>query len=122
MSETENTNVPEQWAIVSLFGHRNVVGRVSDAQYGGCAFVRVDVLMGDGQERTAYYGQAAIYSIEFVDQATARLIAHRNERLVAPFMLPEPWARVIATMERMERNARHAENPPSATDDKDIVF
>lgn len=39
----------EQWAIVDLFGHTRIAGKVSEQVIGGCSFVRVDVPeRGDG--------------------------------------------------------------------------
>ena len=38
----------EMWGIIDLFGHQKVAGYISEAQIGGCAFVRVDVPEVDG--------------------------------------------------------------------------
>lgn len=72
----------EQWAIVELFGHQRIAGRVSEQTIGGCSFVRVDVpeLVGaEGkpplQGFTKLYGQGAIYAVTFVDQPAAMAAA-----------------------------------------------
>ena len=33
----------EQWAIVEIFGHQRIAGKVTEQTIGGCSFVRVDV-------------------------------------------------------------------------------
>ncbi|WP_207000657.1 hypothetical protein [Trinickia mobilis] len=77
----------EQWAIVELFGHQRIAGRISEQTIGGCAFVRVDVpaLPADDtyiatQAFTKLYGNGAIYAMSFVDEAAA-LMAARQLRL-----------------------------------------
>ena len=84
------------WAIVELFGHARIAGRISDQTFGGAAMVRVDVPAVtymetgwetvDGDRRrtstqrtipahTRSFGGGAIYSINWVDEATATLAA-----------------------------------------------
>lgn len=80
----------EQWAIVEIFGHQKIAGKVTEQTIGGCAFVRVDV--PDLPERTVddygtprlnppvagytkLYGNGAIYAITFVDEAIAKATA-----------------------------------------------
>lgn len=61
-----------QWAIVELFGHTRIAGRVTEQVIGGCSFVRVDVPKTDSnQSFTKLFGQGAIYAISFVDEETA---------------------------------------------------
>jgi hypothetical protein len=68
---TEKT--ADQWAIVELFGHKKIAGRISEQTLGGCSFVRIDVPEVDGAPAwTRLYGQGAIYSISFTDEETAR--------------------------------------------------
>jgi hypothetical protein len=40
MADTPST---EQWAIVEIFGHQRIAGRLTEQTIGGCSFVRVDV-------------------------------------------------------------------------------
>jgi hypothetical protein len=66
----------EEWAIVELFGHQRIAGRVSEQTVGGTAFVRVDVPAREGvQPMTRLFGQGAIYSMTIVDEETAQLAA-----------------------------------------------
>ncbi|MDP3579114.1 hypothetical protein [Methyloversatilis sp.] len=70
----------ETWAIVDLFGHTKVAGRLSEQQIGGSSFVRLDIpeVKSDSihiAPHTRLFGAAAIYGITFVDQATATMAA-----------------------------------------------
>ena len=61
----------EQFAIVELFGHQVIAGKVSEQVIGGQGFVRVDVPVIEGQEAfTKFYGSGAIYAITPCDEMT----------------------------------------------------
>jgi hypothetical protein len=76
---------------VELFGHARVAGRISEQVFGGAALVRVDVPEVTYVERpldrnlpertvtipahTRSFGGAAIYSINWTDEAAAKLAA-----------------------------------------------
>ena len=63
----------EAWAIVELFGHQRIAGRLTEQTIGGCNFVRVDVPEVNGNQAfTKLFGQGAIYAITFVDEAIAK--------------------------------------------------
>lgn len=98
----------EEWAIVELFGHGRLAGRVTAEQIGGASFVRVDVpetpeisshrleFEGGGnriQEAlpgfTKFYGPGAIYAIFPTDEATARrAVAAFREQPIGKWRLP----------------------------------
>jgi hypothetical protein len=62
-----------EWAILDLFGHQKIAGRVSEQQIGGSSFVRVDVPEVEGQPAyTKLFGPGAIYSITITDAITAK--------------------------------------------------
>jgi hypothetical protein len=62
----------DTWAIVELFGHARIAGKISEHTIGGCAFVRVDVPQTKSVPAfTRLLGQGAIYSITFVDELVA---------------------------------------------------
>lgn len=82
---TDSETKFEQWAIVELFGHTRIAGRLTEQTIGGCSFVRVDVPEVRTESETLpgftkLYGQGAIYGVTFVDQATAEISA-RNLRV-----------------------------------------
>ncbi len=64
---------PERWAIVSLFGHTERVGRISDIADG--AMVRVDIPLEDGSFSTRDIGRGAIYEVTYVTEEVARAVA-----------------------------------------------
>ncbi len=66
----------DMYALVELFGHNKVAGKVTEAEIGGGALIRVDVPAVKGREPlTKYYNVKAIYGITPVDEATALRIA-----------------------------------------------
>ena len=63
----------ESWAIVELFGHSRIAGKVSEQVIAGDTFLRVDVPEVDGEaEFTRFYGASAIYSITPTTEGVAR--------------------------------------------------
>lgn len=71
MSETEKRF--DQWAIVEIFGHTQIAGRVTEAAIGGCSFLRVDVPETNGKPGfTKYYGNGAVYSMTPCSEEIAR--------------------------------------------------
>jgi len=68
----------DSWALVELFGHQKIVGRVTEATIGGCALLRVDVPAdGDKQAYTKFYGNGAIYALTPVSEDVARRLLER---------------------------------------------
>lgn len=66
----------EAWAVVELFGHQRVAGRLSEQAIGGETFLRVDVPASSGHaEYSRLFGKGAIYCINLCDEATARAAA-----------------------------------------------
>ena len=66
----------EMYALVELFGHNRVAGKVTEAEIGGGALIRVNVPAVKGREPlTKYYNVKAIYGITPVDEATALRMA-----------------------------------------------
>jgi hypothetical protein len=80
-----------EWALVELFGHQKIVGKVSEATLAGGAFLRVDVPAFNGEAAfTRFYGPGAIYSINPVTEDIARgLMAHYRNAPVHRFELPQ---------------------------------
>jgi hypothetical protein len=66
----------DSWAIVELFGHSKIAGRVTEQQIAGGTFLRVDVPAVNGQKGfTRFYGASAVYSITPVEEGIARRVA-----------------------------------------------
>jgi len=71
-ARTDEKKTFDEWALVELFGHARIVGRVTEATIGGGAFVRVDVPdENDGVRFTRFFGPSAIYSISPITKQTA---------------------------------------------------
>jgi hypothetical protein len=94
MSDTQPSPIAgAQFAIVELFGHGRIAGRISEQTFGGTELVRVDVpevnytepeyVDGQRQPRqitipahTRSFGAKAIYSVNWCDEAAALAAAH----------------------------------------------
>ena len=69
MDDKQEAN--EMWALVELFGHNRVAGKVTEAEMGGGSLIRVDVpAVKDRDALTKYYNVKAIYALTPVDEAT----------------------------------------------------
>ena len=86
----------DEWALVELFGHQRLAGRVSEQTIGGCSFVRVDVpKTSKHPEHTRFFGNGAIYSINPVKEPVARALAENIQNVpvaayeVEEFMQPQ---------------------------------
>lgn len=81
----ERTEGFASWAVVELFGHQRIAGRVTEATIGGCAFVRVDVPVTEKREAyTKYFSNGAIYALTPCDAEVGRLAAEDIERYTVP--------------------------------------
>jgi hypothetical protein len=68
------------WCIVELFGHAKIAGRCTEQNIAGSNMLRVDVPETERQPAfTRYFGGSAIYAINPVDEATARMYAKNLE-------------------------------------------
>ena len=92
MNESLEMNVGpvEFWAIIELFGHARIAGKVSEAEIGGCSFIRVDVPSVEGQVAfTRYFGNGAIYSITPCSEELVRLAARQIQSSPVTIYIPE---------------------------------
>jgi hypothetical protein len=87
MSEKTTFN---EWALIELFGHQKIVGKVSEATMAGGAFLRVDVPAFNGDPAfTRFYSPGAVYSINPVSEDVARGLADRYRNVpVERYELP----------------------------------
>lgn len=69
----EEEGQPEEFAIVEVFGHRRLFGRICEVERFGAKFLRIDV-PSDGDFEKGYitqlYGGASIFSVTATDRAT----------------------------------------------------
>jgi hypothetical protein len=88
MSEQTATTF-DTFAIVDLFGHAKIAGRVSEQVIAGTTMLRVDVpSVGDTPAFTRYYGGAAVYSITPVSEEIAKAAAERLQERPVTVWLP----------------------------------
>ena len=98
----------EEWAIIELFGHQRIAGRVSEQQIGGESFIRVDVPPANCngtqfEPMTKLYGPGAIYCITPVTEQAARLAAAAAvERPVKRWELPARERQALAALDDQE--------------------
>lgn len=86
-----NKSTFDEWALVELFGHQRIVGKVTEATIGGGAFIRVDVPNEDGTEVlfTRFFGPSAIYSMSPIAKDVALVLAKRqNAEPVKRYEMP----------------------------------
>ena len=88
--DNTNTQKFDQWALIELFGHQRIVGKVTEATIGGCAFLRVDVPASETESAyTKYYGNGAIYSMTPIAESIAMGLLERiRPRPVNVYELP----------------------------------
>lgn len=89
MSELAAGQPLDTWAIVELFGHKKLAGKVSEHTIGGAALVRVDVPETDQggvftKPYTKLVGTGSIYCITPCTEGVARAAAQRIERYNDP--------------------------------------
>jgi hypothetical protein len=76
--KTMATEAFDSWALVELMGHQRIAGRVTEAEIGGCKFVRVDVPeTKDRPGMTKFLGPSSIYAITPMSEETARAVSSR---------------------------------------------
>jgi hypothetical protein len=110
-SEIQTTQEPfSEWALLELFGHQRLAGRVTEQQIGGASFVRVDV-PEDGKKKgwklTRHYNPSAIYSITPITEQTCRMLAQQ--------ITAEPVTRW--DVQEMVRDAKRALKPAVDAED-----
>ena len=68
----------ESWALVELFGHQRIAGKVTEAEIAGGKFLQVDVPAFEGvQPVTRLYSPGAIYGITPLTEETALKLAEQ---------------------------------------------
>src|SRR5688572_2478945 len=94
------------WAIVELFGHTVIAGRVDECMVGNTVGIRVISPVGDaGEEWVAMYHANAVFGLSFCDKETAERAAKSNSpRLWREFAeWPRQYEIDMAAREAMAR-------------------
>jgi len=66
------------WALVELFGHSKIAGRITEQNIAGTNMLRVDVPETYTQPAfTRFFGASAIYAINPTDEVTAKYYADK---------------------------------------------
>ncbi|GAB3278430.1 hypothetical protein GCM10027347_52830 [Larkinella harenae] len=96
----------ELFAIVELFGHQQIAGKLTEQVVAGASMVRVDVPAVDEQpEFTRFFNPSAIYAINPVTQEIAEYRAQQiKARPISPYDIREMNKRLLET------GAKPAEN------------
>lgn len=91
----------DSWALVELFGHQRIVGKVTETTLAGGAFLRVDVpAVDENKPFTRFYGPAAIYSMSPVTEEIAMgLIQRYRNEPVSRFDFPQIAEKCAPTQE-----------------------
>ena len=92
MSEANEENPVEGWAIVEIFGKKMIAGQVSTTNFGSEAFLRVDVPEHAGQKAfSRFFGAKAIYAITPTgEDEVMALLAKADVRPIDRWTLPDP--------------------------------
>ena len=88
--EQLSTTAYEGFAIVELFGHVRLAGKVSEADQFGVKMLRVDVPEVDGRPGfTTFKGGAAIYAITpTTEELALHVIRQTRPAPISPYDLP----------------------------------
>lgn len=83
---SDQSTVFEVFALVELFGHNKIAGKVSEQVIAGTGFVRVDVPdTGRKPAYTRFFNPSAIYGITPVDETAMIRLA---ESIYSPEIIP----------------------------------
>jgi len=93
MSDNQQQDTLDVWAVVEVLGHHVYAGRVTETTLAGVAFLRVDIpeLPDRAAAFTKYVGGSSIYAITPCTEAVARRVA--EERRARPVELVDLNAR-----------------------------
>lgn len=75
-SDSASAGQFDEWALLELFGHQRIAGRVRNASIGGGSFIRVDVpeIKGHQEPLTRFYSPQAVYGITPMTEQTVRTL------------------------------------------------
>lgn len=108
------------WCLVELFGHTKIAGRCTEQNIAGTNMLRVDVPETSTQPAfSRFFGAAAIYAINPVDEETCKYYAEQLDR--KPI---DPWdvKRMLEKNDRLRLQLTSATNQSSEEDIMNPVF
>ena len=133
--ETQTTPTPGFWAILELFGHTKLAGHVTEYQFGGTNFIRVDVPETKTQPSfSKILNHGAVYAITPVDEQLSRLQAenisarplesYELSRMLEKKLQNEGLRLAIVYPDGQIENskAQHNEDEYGANDDDELSF
>lgn len=77
-----------EWAILELFGHRQLAGRIAEVDRFGVKMCRIDI--PSEPPVTQFYGGSAIYGITITTEEIATKVARRTPPVTHALGLPAP--------------------------------
>ncbi|HEY9678615.1 MAG TPA: hypothetical protein V6C76_11435 [Drouetiella sp.] len=96
MTQEQEQEKFDQWAIVELMGHVRMAGRVTEEPRFGTALGRIDIPTDDGFV-TQYFGGSSVYRVSPCSEEVARSAAKHNK--VQPVHHWELPAKDVALLE-----------------------
>lgn len=85
---TDNTEIVDQFAIVEVFGHRRLIGRIQEVEQYGTKMLRIDIPKGGDFEQgfvTQLYGGGSLFSVTPCTlEYLQKLYRHERPAIVAP--------------------------------------
>jgi hypothetical protein len=103
VSDDEQADSFQGWAVVELMGHRKLAGRVTACEIAGKGFLRLDVPGPGGKDVTQFYSPAAVYAITPATEELVRALAKRYQ--------PEPVNRYeLPAVPRLEAELADAQD------------
>ena len=96
----------DEWALIELFGHQRIAGKVSETTLAGGAFIRVDVPETKGQKAyTRFFNPSAVYSISpSTEELVMRCLESWQNVPVQRYELPEIPQHIGNTYEPSHEN------------------
>ena len=119
MSDTEKTFPAGEYAIVELFGHTTLVGRIAEVERFGSKMLAIEPLFRDTLLPVVFHGGAAIYRLTPCSAAVAWGKQPRQS-----YQLPTPIQCIVPPLLLAASDAEpiHSSESDGTDDDEDRPF
>ena len=113
----EQTPPLDTWAVLELFGHKKLAGKLTEQTFGTAAMFRLDVPeteQPEGRKTPAYtklVGVSSVYAITPCTEEVARAVAHQVERYNDPIPVSLPASRQLAAVAPTDQAEFDVEDP-----------